>query len=268
MTDRKKALLVVSFGTTHKETRENTIEAIENHLAARFPDRILYRGWTSRMIVRIMRNKYGESIDTVEDALNRMKNHGVEDVLVQPTYIMEGAESDRTKELLKGRAGDFSKVSLGKPLLSSNRDLEELAEALGQRATEEMVEGSALIYMGHGSAEKKEANDIYRRVEEMFHRKGYGNIFVATVEGEPSLEQAIGRLGGGTKGKKIYLAPLMIAAGDHARKDMAGEDDSSWKNRLASEGFVPEPVIRGLGEYEEIREMLARHALEADTVRI
>jgi len=34
----KKAILVVSFGTTYPETMKATIEAIENKMAAEFPD--------------------------------------------------------------------------------------------------------------------------------------------------------------------------------------------------------------------------------------
>ena len=49
----EKALLVVSFGTSHPETKEKTIEAIENDLAAAFPDRRLYRAWTSSMLRRM-----------------------------------------------------------------------------------------------------------------------------------------------------------------------------------------------------------------------
>ena len=37
--DEKKALLVVSFGTSHHDTREKTIDRIEAYLAGAFPDR-------------------------------------------------------------------------------------------------------------------------------------------------------------------------------------------------------------------------------------
>ena len=37
--EEKKALLVVSFGTSHHDTREKTIDRIEAHLAHAFPDR-------------------------------------------------------------------------------------------------------------------------------------------------------------------------------------------------------------------------------------
>lgn len=38
MTETKKAILVVSFGTSYRETREQTIGAIEQTIAETFPD--------------------------------------------------------------------------------------------------------------------------------------------------------------------------------------------------------------------------------------
>ncbi len=51
----KQALLVVSFGTAHWETRKRTIEAIEKDLQAAFPQRRFYRAWTSRRILEKLR---------------------------------------------------------------------------------------------------------------------------------------------------------------------------------------------------------------------
>lgn len=55
--DEKKALLVVSFGTSHHDTREKTIDRIEAYLAGAFPDRRVYRAWTSGMIIRKLRQE-------------------------------------------------------------------------------------------------------------------------------------------------------------------------------------------------------------------
>lgn len=44
----KKAILVVSFGTSFAETREKTIDAIEKEIADAFPDYQIYRAWTSK----------------------------------------------------------------------------------------------------------------------------------------------------------------------------------------------------------------------------
>ena len=44
----KKAILAVSFGTSHSDTRKVTIDAIEEDLKAAFEDCSLYRAWTQQ----------------------------------------------------------------------------------------------------------------------------------------------------------------------------------------------------------------------------
>lgn len=51
----KKALLVVSFGTSYHDTCEKNIVACERDLAASCPDRDLFRAFTSGMIIRKLR---------------------------------------------------------------------------------------------------------------------------------------------------------------------------------------------------------------------
>ena len=48
----KKAILVVSFGTSYEETREKTIGAIEEDFRRAFPDFEVRRAFTSGMIIR------------------------------------------------------------------------------------------------------------------------------------------------------------------------------------------------------------------------
>lgn len=305
----RRALLVVSFGTTHEETRRLTIDAIESHLAEAFPDRKLYRGWTSRMIVKRLRER-GEQVDTLEEALERMREDGMTDILVQPTHMIPGAENDRMAAALDAAAGiaskakeetnpdgvsggisdkapgepsgGFERIAAGQPLLSSQEDMEQLARMLA----EELLgasgdEKSVLVLMGHGSAKKPEANRIYAEMEQAFRRIGRDDVFVATVEGTPTLEDVMTALeagkksataqnyaaaSGADKASAVILAPLMIVAGDHAKNDMAGPEEDSWKSRFEAAGYQVKAVLRGLGEYPAVQEMLAEHARRAETI--
>ena len=45
---KKQAILAVSFGTSHKETREKTIEAIEQRIREQFPICEIRRAFTQR----------------------------------------------------------------------------------------------------------------------------------------------------------------------------------------------------------------------------
>mgnify|MGYP000379294118 CR=1 FL=1 len=83
-------------------------------------------------------------------------------------------------------------------------------------------------------------------------------IFLGTVEAYPALDSLL-RAADSFHPKKIVLAPFMIVAGDHAQNDLAGADPDSWMNRLSSEGYEVTPVLKGLGEYPQVRQILVEH---------
>ena len=53
----KKAILVVSFGTSYADTRKKTIEAIENRIQDAYPEYVIRRAWTSKMIIRKLKDR-------------------------------------------------------------------------------------------------------------------------------------------------------------------------------------------------------------------
>lgn len=73
----KTGFLTVSFGTTHLDTLENTITAAENALKAAFPQAHHYRAFTSGVVRSRLKSKYDISVDSVEEALDRMKEDTV-----------------------------------------------------------------------------------------------------------------------------------------------------------------------------------------------
>ena len=60
----------------------------------------------------------------------------------------------------------------------------------------------------------------------------------------------------------MILTPFMIVAGDHARNDMSGEDEDSWKNQFQAAGYEVDCCLKGLGEYPAVQNMLIRHVTE------
>lgn len=87
-------------------------------------------------------------------------------------------------------------------------------------------------------------------------------MIVGTVEGFPEMDEVLKKLKE-QQTKRVLLMPFMVVAGDHARNDMAGEDEDSWKSILTARGYEVRPVIKGLGEIPGIRQMFVRHAREA-----
>ena len=55
----------------------------------------------------------------------------------------------------------------------------------------------------------------------------------------------------------------MIVAGDHAKNDLAGDEEDSWKSLLQQKGYAVNCVLQGLGEFPSIQTLFVKHAGEA-----
>lgn len=254
--NNKKAILVVSFGTSHLDTLEKTIGAIERAIAAHFPEYRIYRAFTSRMIIGKLKRVEDMEVDTVQEAMERMLADGIESVLVQPSHIINGIENESMLEDLMEYADRFRKVRVGKPLLSSPEDYKKAIHAVMEDV--DLSADEALVLMGHGS--DHHANAAYPMLEYTFHLLGYRQVLVGTVEGFPNLRDVMAKLRISDY-KKIKLMPFMVVAGDHAKNDMAGKEDS-WKCELEEEGYEVDAVLKGLGELDGIRQILIEHIEE------
>lgn len=254
----KKGILIVSFGTSHLDTLEKTIQVIEKDAAEKFPAYGVYRAFTSTVIIRKLKKTCGFFVDTVEEALKRMAADGIEEVIVQPTHIINGIENDAMTESLTRHRGMFRRLCTGKPLLSSVDDYKKAVHAVMTQT--ELAEDEVLVLMGHGT--DHHANSAYPTLEYTFHALGYAQVLVGTVESFPELKNVMSGLKASGK-KKAVLMPFMLVAGDHAKNDMAGEEDS-WKIRLEEEGYQVRTILKGLGEFEGIRKIFLEHIEEAD----
>ena len=64
----KKAMLTVSFGTTHDDAEASCIRPVEEALHRAFPEWNVYRAWTSRLIQKKLQERTKED----EDAIGKM----------------------------------------------------------------------------------------------------------------------------------------------------------------------------------------------------
>ncbi|MFY9411357.1 MAG: sirohydrochlorin cobaltochelatase [Dethiobacteria bacterium] len=257
----KNAVLVVSFGTSHLDTLNSCIEATENRIHEALPGFELRRAFTSNFIIKKLAKRDKVIIDKPQKALERLKNEGFTHVVVQPLHILPGYEYHKIKDVVMEftRRRTFKSLLLGEPLLYNNKDYPVVVEALKTQLTLRDDE-TACILMGHGTDHF--SNACYYCLQSFIDESGL-NAYIANVEGAPSLENVLGKLKR-KETKKIKLMPFMLVAGDHARNDMAGEEDS-WKTILEKEGFEVEVHMHGLGEKEEFRQIFAQKALETSS---
>lgn len=256
----QKELLVVSFGTSFNDSRRKTIGAIEEAAEEAFGDYSVRRAFTSHIIIDHIYKRDGFLIDDVETALNRAIDNGVKELVVQPTHLMNGFEYQDLYDEIAGYADAFDSVRIGEPLLSSDADMGDVEEILVDWTKEYDDGKTAIVFMGHGT--EADSNGVYQKMQEMMTGDGHENIFIGTVEAEPSLEDVLAQVKAGDY-ERVVLEPMMVVAGDHANNDMAGDEEDSWKSVFTSEGYEVECLLRGLGENEQIRDLYMEHARAA-----
>ena len=242
-----KALIVVSFGTSVPNARI-MIQNVESTLKESFPDRDFYRAFTSRIICKKLKSQ-GENISSMEELLLILKGKGYDDILVQPTHIISGYEYEKVLAAISEVKDDFCKIAVGKPLINSTEDLIAVTDIVAKAW---MPDQGCLVLMGHGSSHSN--NMIYSAAQTAALLKYNKKLFIGTVEGWPELKDVMEFLPRESV-KEVTIAPFMLAAGDHALNDMAGDSEDSWKKQLESAGYKVNCILDGLGSIPAIWKM-------------
>ena len=218
MNNKKKAILVVSFGTSYTEARIASIEKIEQEIATAFPEYEIYHAWTSKMILSVLYKREGLIIPTVKESMEQIIQEGITELIVQPTHILDGIENNTMKEEVLSYKEYFQSVVFGAPLLSTEQDKLSVIKAIADEFSN-LGSTDALVMMGHGTSHK--VNSVYTQLNKDFKSIGYPNFFLGTVEADPTIQNLVTEVQA-FHPSKVILTPFMIVAGNHAHNDMAG----------------------------------------------
>lgn len=243
----KTAILVISFGTSHHDTLENTIGSVERKIQTEFKTDV-FRAFTSGIIIKKLQERDGIEIDNVDNALEKLYKNGYTDIFCVPTHIMCGIEYDKACSMIK-KFKDKMNIRISRPLITETNDYFDIINIFKHRLTDK---NRLYIFMGHGS--EHFANASYPALDYHFKNADMHNVFVGTVEGFPDLKTVIS-LAKKTDIRNVTLLPLMLVCGDHAKNDMAVE----WREEFESNVFNVECDLTGLGEIEEIQNMYINH---------
>ena len=310
-----KALLLVAFGSTWQVAFDD-FDATVKAYKEEFPGYDVYISFSSA----ICRNRAaaGEHKDDPENPaqvrnyyaperwLNAFGQEKYADITVQSLQVIPGEEYGRVVNALKDFANNGNndldnnylktvKLHLGTPLMATgsddvtqDNDVKKLAVELDKIYGTKAKEG-AMLFMGHGNPDEYDtysANVRYTQLEKVLQtmNKSY---FVGTVDMMENFKTNVkDRMEAAsiTTGK-VFCAPLMSIAGDHAHNDMAGDDDgwieneetgeyeeTSWKIYFADTrggGYTcidETMIVKGLLYYPAIRQLWINHTKEAQKV--
>jgi len=244
---KKVGILLVAFGTS-EPSAQVSFENIDKKVRATYPEIPIRWAYTSH-IIRKKLAKQGKHLDSPEVALAKMQDDGFTHVAVQSLHTIGGAEYHdlrRTVGAFKVMGG-FQRVILAYPMLATQEDMQRAVDAILKAIPPTRKANEAVVLMGHGTHHP--SNAFYAALMFQLQLKD-PNIFVGTVEGYPEVD-LIMELLHKKKIKKAYLMPFMSVAGDHAKNDMAGDEDDSWKSILTKAGIQCVPILKGTAEYDD-----------------
>lgn len=252
----KRAVLLVSFGTSYKEARDKSLESICRDLAEVDKNVPVYQAYTSGMIIKKLA-KDNIKMYNVDEAIEKALKENVQSLYVVSTHMIPGHEYNKLLGILEKYKSEFINLKIATPLLYERGDCEKVVSVLNKIFKFNKIYDYVL--MGHGT--DADANIRYKEMNEAFKNAGFKNVHIASVEAKPDINDAIAEMKKCKHIEKVIVHPFMIVAGDHANNDMAGERDS-FVSVLNECGYKTEAILKGLGEYPEFREIYVNKLTE------
>lgn len=261
----KDAIVVMTFGTTFKDTRTKTIDATVDAIKDAHPGVKVVTAYTSHIIIDRVAKNEGIKFPTPEEALDQLKAEGYSRVALVSLDVIPGMEYNYDMGVYQNYKNQFKKMTLGTSLMYWQGQAEQpddVTETIKALATQFPKQGKhdAILIMAHGTPQV--SNAYYSVIQAKIDELGYKNVYVYTVEGWPSLETVMPKLKANGI-KNVTLMPMMMVAGDHANNDMAGSDPDSHKSILEKAGYTVTPYIHGIGENKAVQALYVERANDA-----
>jgi len=251
------AIVLAAFGTTTEAF--DTYNHFETKVRERFPDYEIRWAFTSLKVRQKVAKEKGKKLNDLATTLRELKAAGYSGVAIQSLHIVPGEEWDK-KVVQISREIPGLKVALGKPLLSSKEDQERVLQAVAQTFPKD-VKDTAVVLMAHGSP-VPEGEKAYEAFDRLL-RSRYQNVFMGAVEHKPAKEEAFEAVKKANPAA-VVLMPFMFVAGEHAAKDMLGDDPESWKSELLKQkAYRIEGIKQGLGYQDGIIAIYLDHLAQA-----
>lgn len=228
-----KALLIVSYGTADGQARREQA-ALEDRLAGAAPGCVVCRAVSSPAVRRMLAAQ-GVDAPSPAGAMDRLLAQGVTDLTLLPTHLVPGRDFAAVQAAADCRRSRFARLRVGTPLLADRAAVAWLARL----AADWRPGRGALVPAGHGA--DGPAARCYAALAGALPQ----GAFVGVLRGEPGLDAVLDALRAG-RYRQVTLRPLLLTAGTHARRELAGPGPDSWQNRLRAAGFDAACRMQGL----------------------
>jgi|GEM_PF-2013181 Cobalamin biosynthesis protein CbiK, Co2+ chelatase len=234
--ESKKAFMLAAFGTSTEASV--TFDEMLPLVKEAFPDRKVVIPYTSSRIREKLNKEIADPAQKIlspAEMLARLKEQGYTDIAVASTIVFPGVEHQKLKQAVtefkeKNRG---VKVTYLPPMLEIPALLQPVVNSL----KESVVKDAFTVVVTHGTHEGHPVEKNYRALAKAV-AETYPNTVVASIEGIPSMEEAM-KLVARQPQKEVRFVVFMFVAGDHAENDIAGEEEDSLFSQVKKMGKTP-----------------------------
>jgi len=249
----KPPIAIVAFGTTSDAI--STYRYIDEKIRTHFTNREIFWSFSSRTITRQLQWQGQENIRHPEELFSLLIEQGHKSAVIQSLHLFPGTEFDSlTKIMLKTELHCIP----GTPLISSPEDYSEICRIL-QPLISTTGEKATLI-LGHGTCHSSWTS--YYCLETFLRQKISPHIFVGTVEKYPESSHLVNEIQEAGY-REVCIIPFFLVAGMHYKRDIIGEEESSWLTRFNRREMKTETVNHGLAMLPGFNSIILRHIEEA-----
>jgi sirohydrochlorin cobaltochelatase len=247
-------LIIVAFGTSTKARA--SYDLLESRIRKRFPAHDLFWAWSSRILNTTSDREKQPYPDNLPDTLRSLHQQQHPWAVVQSLHLLGGHEFMR---MVAETIPQPIRTSIGLPLLTTPQDYQELCAALAPLISSRPDQ--AILVIGHGTDHPLWC--AYPALQYFLRHRFGPRIFVGIIEnGYPESSAVIAEMteAGYTR---ACIIPLLLVAGMHFQRDLAGNHHNSWASLLARAHISVDHIEHGLGAIPAISDLFCRHIAEA-----
>lgn len=250
-----KAIVLAAFGSADLDGIKKSIGLLEKDLNSYFgKEYTVVKSFTSNKIIDLLKERHDYVVPHLSKVLFNLVNQGYEEVIIQPLHIMSGRDKKQIEEIVDEYKYSVEKLVISKSLFTDDDNLNKESYEIGNVICKNIGNNDILL-VGHGS--KRSSNKLYDVIEEAVRDITYKNVYMATLEGEKTIDAVIENLVN-DKVKNLIVKPLFIIPGKHVISDIS-TGDRSWMNMLREKNINVTINENSLLQYEGIRKLYIKN---------
>ena len=257
MSDKKRVILLASFGTSVLRAAEASYDKIAKDLEEATGLEVL-QVFTDDDTAKAVNGIGGKHTYIVEDGVQTAIIKKYDEVIVVPVFFTEGALYAQLEHRLNNCIS--IKVRMTEAVMYDEQTCQETAAVLEKMLNP--APDTEYILVGQESAAS--SAKMYAALQQTLREKGHDNMCVLNLNDRDCFGQAVKFLKerhAKSRGANVEIVPLLIAWGDYMAAELYNSQNSlMWQ--LREYGYRTVFTGKGLGEFKEFRAIYPKRVAE------